>query len=557
MLDSVRPFSERWCTAIAITLVVPSVAVAQVPAVEDGPATAFVDTVKSEALAESLLEWVSAVEQRAVPFDELVPIYPGEHPLYAAAIAAFAVDVPRSLRVTHAEMYARLLRAAENGFTPALCWPLLRAAAMADGERAFEPLVLQARDDALWTWLRAAPPPAWQWLRAHIADRSRAERMPHVAAAALRLLGEHGEAADHALVAGYLRTRDPRPRRAAAAALARLASAETYALVVERLGFEPHAMVRQELLVALQAALTSARPSPAQLVADLAPFLRGRDWRVSIAVVDLLAAHPCAEGVDALLLLMERQAGATGRRRVPLLQERVWRRLREITGANLPADDVRGWREFWQREGAQVRLRPAGPRAGVRRTRATMRDVPVMGRDVAFLLDASASMKKTVPDPADPAAAAVARLELAGRQIAAAVARLRKGTHYSLLTFTKTTTARFEETAGRRRGEREALTSFLAGLRAEGGSDILGGILHVLAAEAERADPDGLEELFVVSDGLPSGGEVVEPARILQIVRELNRGRRIRIHTVFAGTGAGEEFLRQLAAENDGEFVRM
>ncbi len=47
-----------------------------------------------------------------------------------------------------------------------------------------------------------------------------------------------------------------------------------------------------------------------------------------------------------------------------------------------------------------------------------------------------------------------------------------------------------------------------------------------------------------------------DPDAILDLVRELNRYQKVRINTVFTGVGKGADFLRRLAAENDGVFVQ-
>ena len=59
-----------------------------------------------------------------------------------------------------------------------------------------------------------------------------------------------------------------------------------------------------------------------------------------------------------------------------------------------------------------------------------------------------------------------------------------------------------------------------------------------------------------------SGGMDIEevaardPDAILRLVQEVNRYQKIRINTVFTGTGTGADFLRRLAEENDGVFVQ-
>ena len=66
-----------------------------------------------------------------------------------------------------------------------------------------------------------------------------------------------------------------------------------------------------------------------------------------------------------------------------------------------------------------------------------------------------------------------------------------------------------------------------------------------------------VDEIFVLSDGQPSDGVLTETEDILRVVGQINKIRKVRIHTVFAGSGSGASarFMRQLAEQNDGRFV--
>ena len=66
---------------------------------------------------------------------------------------------------------------------------------------------------------------------------------------------------------------------------------------------------------------------------------------------------------------------------------------------------------------------------------------------------------------------------------------------------------------------------------------------------------DGIDEIFVLSDGEPSVGEAVSAAGIVGRVEEINRYQRVRIHCVFVGGGKGRALLEQLAESNDGMFL--
>ena len=79
-----------------------------------------------------------------------------------------------------------------------------------------------------------------------------------------------------------------------------------------------------------------------------------------------------------------------------------------------------------------------------------------------------------------------------------------------------------------------------------------------------------VHSIYFLSDGHPSVGSIVDPDTILAQVREMNRWRRVRIHTIALLKGeppagyvdledpqAAERFMRRLAEENDGRFVEV
>ena len=103
---------------------------------------------------------------------------------------------------------------------------------------------------------------------------------------------------------------------------------------------------------------------------------------------------------------------------------------------------------------------------------------------------------------------------------------------------------------------RAALHAMLGGLGAQGGTNVWGALdaaLNLSDARFGEVVDDGPDEIFVLSDGQPSAGEVQAPAAILAAIREANRYRRVRIHTV--ALGGGSAFLEQLARDHGGTYV--
>ena len=87
--------------------------------------------------------------------------------------------------------------------------------------------------------------------------------------------------------------------------------------------------------------------------------------------------------------------------------------------------------------------------------------------------------------------------------------------------------------------------------------DALAAALLIEDGGATDLKPETLKEvpdtLFIVSDGLsPNEGKYKHPENLLEIVRDINRFARVRIHGIATGGG---DFLKQLSEQNHGTYV--
>jgi hypothetical protein len=94
----------------------------------------------------------------------------------------------------------------------------------------------------------------------------------------------------------------------------------------------------------------------------------------------------------------------------------------------------------------------------------------------------------------------------------------------------------------------EYASAFVTNNDFSGGTDLYGGI--------ERAfDLQGIEELIVLSDGVPSAGDYTKPWQIMVELDRLNRWRNIRISSIsFSAPRAAESLMYMIAAYNAGHF---
>lgn len=84
---------------------------------------------------------------------------------------------------------------------------------------------------------------------------------------------------------------------------------------------------------------------------------------------------------------------------------------------------------------------------------------------------------------------------------------------------------------------------FVTNLKAGGGTNTLKGLQQALSTNE-------VQEIILMSDGLPNGG----PSKVLTEIRKINT-KNIIIHTIAFGDDADINFMQTLAQENNGQFI--
>jgi Mg-chelatase subunit ChlD len=512
----------------------------------------------------------------------------GLQPAYAELARRAGFVAARDLdRLTHWDVLQQLLQWAERHPSTAVAEALLDLAATGLEAAFLDHEALRLRDlgwfallrtDHQGTWfllLRAAAGervPLLGALRPEAAGENGLAVGPGRRVAALRLLGQRALPVFRSTIEAALVDPDPRVRLGAVEALELQRRTESLPSVRAALDAERHPVVSQGLVRLLLALLRTGEPAPPPAVREAAVHAAllqlGRSgWRTDMELLDLVEAFPHRSAVPALITTLERSSRAPDRlvqavnaQASPLLRQRAAGLLRAMTGALLPPDDAAAWREFWRSEQDRIvvpeRLATERPEA----TRAQFFGVPVTGRSIAFVIDTSGSMDEPTAGTGDGGRARQpTRLRAAKEQVLTAVQAMPAESQYVLLTFAEE--ARLWTSAPVRSGARNltSLTELLSRLRAHGGTNLFAALAEVLEFDHQRWGAQGMlrvDEVFLLSDGEPTAGDVQDPDALLRLVQEANRYAQVRIHTVFTGTGPGAALLQQLAEQNGGVFVQ-
>ncbi|MBL7007659.1 MAG: VWA domain-containing protein [Planctomycetes bacterium] len=214
--------------------------------------------------------------------------------------------------------------------------------------------------------------------------------------------------------------------------------------------------------------------------------------------------------------------------------------LRALTGYRAGTDHEQ-WRYLLvqhQLAGSEFRR----PDAGEEPPLPEYLGIPITGERVVFLLDASGSMTGQLAEQTR-----WTRGQRAVEELLVTLASLPVTVGFEVLPYAaavaSTSKGRFVFPKPERLTE---LAEALRALTFQGGTDA-----HLaLRTALERP---GVEEIILLSDGVPSAGLETDPARLLEWVDRWNRWRNVRVSTI--GLGAPVEaraFLAELAARNGG-----
>jgi hypothetical protein len=423
-------------------------------------------------------------------------------------------------------------------------------------------------------------------------------------AAALRVLGGYKDATYLPVLQGGLAHDSSIVRLAAVEGLAATADAAALPPLAAHLVTETDEVVMVRgldgtaKLAALAPEKLDAGARSAVLSAALGA-LGKRSWRVDLAALAVLRALRPAEAVPALidLIAAHRAEGGTSVKVAGTVEHEAGELLCSLTGKAFKPAEVDLWRQWWQQNktgfaaapaaaGAPEGAAPAaGPDAGTPATVPAAAaapppatppadnvfyGIPVQGRRVLFVLDASSGMSRRGNEAGD------SRIDIARREVMQAVERLPGGSTVTLITFNmraQVWKADFAPTAP----TKKALEAFLAKIRPDLNRDLWAAMVLALEPKSfaygeplkTRAD-----EVFLVASGGHNHNlsPVADPRHIARLLRDLHVPNKVRVNTIYVGSAdddrnrqrqqddqpkmSDEELLRAIAKDSGGRFAQ-
>ena len=343
----------------------------------------------------------------------------------------------------------------------------------------------------------------------------------------VRCLGRSGEGALEDLQR-YLRQRDPLVQAEAAFALVQLDHVHGEKLARQLLRDDERPV---EVRVAALRGLSARRSLFARV--EAIRRLATANGALLLEALDVLRNDPSEGDVEYLVDLLSERAGRAANEAVRLLQE--------LTGYRMGLDP-KSWR-YWMRrhqvEGTPFRREPlAGEEEPA--TLSYM-GIPVLGNKVVFVLDASGSMNTALPESYGET-----RGSRAVSELAQLLPRLPDDASFDVVFFNSGVRSFANRLMERDEPTLNRASRWLDARNFNGATNLYGGL-------EEAFEREGVEEIFVLSDGEPTAGEMIEADSILARVATWNRWRKIRVNAISFGAPArARSFLCRLASANDG-----
>jgi HEAT repeat protein/Mg-chelatase subunit ChlD len=356
---------------------------------------------------------------------------------------------------------------------------------------------------------------------------------PAVQLAAMQALDRRGEISQESALRKLVNSDDEAVRRQAVISLGRLSGADgELPESLLKLAADRDPATRQGAAVALAELRTpEALKALTLLLADPDHIVR----REALQQMGNLRRR------DLLPALIARLNGERGRLKMDLATT-----LRLITGLDHGTSYQR-WRNWWDAEGESFempdyetalraeRMRQRRDQEG--RTVTSFYGLKVVSDRICFVLDISGSMESP--------SGRTTRVEVAKRQLLGVLERYPEGDLFNVIFFSSDAFPWSDELTRMTDKKRKDALDYV-GRQSAGGATALYDALE-LAFQDRRIDT-----IFLLTDGVPSGGTIDDPGRIREEVRRWNATRHVRINCI--SVGGRSDLLKGLAKDGGGEY---
>ncbi|MFA5795341.1 MAG: HEAT repeat domain-containing protein [Candidatus Brocadiia bacterium] len=390
---------------------------------------------------------------------------------------------------------------------------------------------------------------------------------------AIGCLPDNSDAADYLIK--KLSVPVPEVRAAAALCLGRMKAQSGLPVLLKKVN-DPHWTVKAAVLEAL------TQISPEEAFPYLLSGLKSTQPQIRIAALESLAQIPVDKGtilktvaelfsdkvpaVRATAIRVSRKSHDC--KYIPYLIDRLkdaqWQlrydiiaALSDITGAS-DKYSITGWMSWYEANKDRIESLAGAPLFEVNpdETIPTFFTIPVMGRNIIFVIDFSGSMKNESGGKDSSTKA-----DIALKELEAALSKLNSTACFNIIIMS---------TEATRMNKRRTGSVMLAATDANKKlgidfarsiwdrlEDIRRGRGDLYDAVTEAMKEPDVDTIFILSDGKPTYGTYIVDENIIANLEKQNRFRKITMNTVMIGEkGNNPELMRKIADVTGGVFIR-
>jgi von Willebrand factor type A domain len=322
-----------------------------------------------------------------------------------------------------------------------------------------------------------------------------------------------------------------------------------------------------------------------------------KNWRTRSALIPVLRTLRGKASIPVLIGLLEEAKADPGQKGKgtafafsgTLLRD-IAEALKDLTGYFAPANQSERWRSWWDGQGDDFKVKPpSGKRPDrssedsdkprIETSASSFFGIPVTGSRVVFILDVSGSMlwymgrrfpRRFVPPKGDNIDS---RIKRAKKELLGAINGMTSDDKFNVVFFSSKARVWRKKLVVANKGNKKAIATAVERIEAKGSTALYDAVRDGLEIKAKRKPgarySTDVDEVFLLSDGAPTAGEILDLQQILDRVKGFNRGARIRINAIYLGTKepaphtaqgiplqslSTDEFMKLLAEQNRGKF---
>ncbi|MHC4472353.1 MAG: HEAT repeat domain-containing protein [Planctomycetota bacterium] len=308
--------------------------------------------------------------------------------------------------------------------------------------------------------------------------------------------------------------------------------------------------------VVTAAATSLGKLDDPKVLKPLLDLLGHKSWEVRSAAIWSLGELGEKGAVGPLIEQIEKEEGR--------LREDCAKALERLTGQKF-GQSVDLWRKWWEEHKHEYGGdgKPLGghdtdddgdPGRGYY-------GIPIRTNKAIFILDVSGSMSKSMKDPhRDPEQGELSKIDAAKKELTRVLKTFDPKGWFNLIFFNDAVKVWKQKMVQAKDSAKREATAFVKSLNAASSTNIYDALQEAfkIAGLGSRDKHYTLaaDTIFLLSDGSPTkpDGSADDWMKIIRAVREWNKLKRVKIHTIGVG-GHNASFMSMLARENDGKYV--